>query len=171
MQAEIRKAENEMEKLSGELETSKTIFKEGRNYTSEINNRIKTATRENDLLKQSAVLIREWNNDVDPKELELLGKQNQAPLVLVLMKKGPCYLVRSKTDGRKRFSHKMYYSKGFEALMVSIAVQCRGKLSAIRNALFAGQKILLRCLWVGAGNVERSKEKGYGPCRVGGRFA
>ena len=92
---------------------------------------------EANLLKTTAELIRKWNPGVSDVEKAVLGRSNGLPVCTVVTKKGPELWLRSQTPGTVRISEKLYYTKDFEQLVVSLALQSKGRLENIKQRLWA----------------------------------
>ena len=89
------------------------------------------------LLQQSAQLIRDWNAGVTRTELDILERSNGLPVVIVVTASGPQLWLKSRTGDTCRISDKLYYTKEFEQLVISIALQTRGRVSNIQQQLWA----------------------------------
>jgi hypothetical protein len=91
----------------------------------------------NDLLEQSASLLRSWNTGISEAELRLLGKSNQVPVVMVWTKEGPKYMTKQLAAAATRLSPELYYTTEFEELVVGAALQCRAQIGSIVDHLQA----------------------------------
>ena len=90
-----------------------------------------------DLLEKSASMIRGWNRGAPPAELEVLKRNNQVPVVMVLTRSGPEYWLKCRTADATRANEKVYYSRDFEDAVIGLALRCRGHVGAIVDEMLA----------------------------------
>ena len=86
-------------------------------------------------LEKSADVIRAWNAKVPTDEKVVLQKYNLIPYVQVWTEHGLQLWVKSLTATAVRCHNRKYYTPGFEALLVSLAMQHRGQMGRIVDAL------------------------------------
>jgi len=87
-------------------------------------------------LRRSAAIIREWNADAPPAALKQAAKSNMPYMVLVLTTGGPQFWLRAKTVGSIRATDRVYYTRGFENLLVGLALVSHGKCSGVVDRLY-----------------------------------
>ena len=87
-------------------------------------------------LKQSASLIRKWNIDAPPQVIESAARSNMPHLVFVLTDCGPQFWFRAKCVDTVRITDKVYYTSGFEKLLIGLALVSHGKCSGVVDRLY-----------------------------------
>jgi len=81
---------------------------------------------QDDCIRRSAALIREWNRDVVEPEKSLLTRFNLIPFKLVLTADGPQYWRKSKAATALCHSEKTYYTSAFEDLLIGAVLFQQG---------------------------------------------
>ena len=86
-------------------------------------------------LARAAEQLRDWSRDAPAEALDAARHSNEAHLFFVLTESGPQYWLRAKSGSWTRINAKVAYTKGFEDLLIGLAVVSHGAMNGILDRL------------------------------------